>query len=64
MKTYKVTITETLEQEVEVQAASREEAERLVEMQWRNEDHILDSDNFMGVTFKAQRPQKERDFNR
>jgi hypothetical protein len=64
MKTmYKVTITETLEEEVEVEASSRDEAKRLVDEQWRNSDHILDSDNYAGVTFTVQRP-KNRDYER
>jgi hypothetical protein len=60
MKTYTVTIMERLEQTVEVQAASALEARDLVERQWRNSDHILDSDHFVGVDFKARPKQKER----
>jgi hypothetical protein len=60
MKTYKVTITETLQMEVEVEAASRAEAEQIAEDNWRNEDYILDADHFVEVTFKAQPPIKDR----
>ncbi|MDR2446811.1 MAG: DpnD/PcfM family protein [Treponema sp.] len=60
MKTYKVTITEKLQPEVEAEAASRYEAERLVEKCWQNGDYILDAGHFRGVTFRAEPPQKER----
>ena len=36
MKTYEITITETLQKTVEVEANSREEAERRVEENWNN----------------------------
>jgi len=64
MKTYKVTITEKLEMTVEVEAPGRYEAEQLVEQQWNNSDYILDADNFTGVTFKAEPPQRECDMER
>ena len=64
MKTYKVTITEKLEMTVEVEASSRYEAERLVEKQWKDTEHILDADHFKGVTFKAEPPQRERGMER
>ena len=41
MKKYKVTITETLQMEVEVDAPNRSEAERLVNRQWVEGDYIL-----------------------
>ena len=40
MKTYEVTITETLQKTVEVEANSREEAERQVEENWNNSESI------------------------
>ena len=36
MKTYQVTITETLQKTVEVEANSKEEAEELVERKWND----------------------------
>ena len=54
MKEYKVTITETLELEVEVEAESMAEAECMVSDAWRNEEYILDAENFIGVEFKAE----------
>jgi hypothetical protein len=64
MKTHKVTITETLQMEVEVEATSRTEAEQIVERNWKNSDYVLDASHFKGATFKAERPSKERGFDR
>jgi hypothetical protein len=60
MKTYKVTITERLEQTVEIKANSALEAQEIVGRQWLNADHVLDADNFAGVDFKARPVQKEQ----
>jgi hypothetical protein len=60
MKTYKVAIIETSRMEVEVEAPSRYEAERLVEKQWKDSEYILDSSNFEGVKFTAAAPRRER----
>jgi polyisoprenoid-binding protein YceI len=64
MKTHKVTITETLSLEVEIQASSRTEAEQIAERNWKNSDYILDASHFKGATFKAERPQKQRGYDR
>ena len=52
MKEYDVTITETLEKTVTVEAASKAEAEEKVRQQYYNSEYILDSENFTGVDFK------------
>lgn len=64
LKKYKVTITETLQMEVEVEAPNRIEAERLVNKQWIDGEHILDADHFTGVDFKAIPVQRERGYER
>lgn len=51
MKEYDVKITETLEKTVTVEAQSREAAEEQVRSAYYNSEHILDSDNFVGVEF-------------
>lgn len=51
MKEYDVTIKETLEKKVTVEAGSREEAEAMVREGWNNSDYILDADSFTGVEF-------------
>ncbi len=64
MKTYEVTITETLQKTVEVEADSRLEAEALVESRWNNSEYILDSDSLVGVDFYARTNERSRDFER
>jgi len=64
MKPYKVTITEKLQMTVEVEATSRQEAEWLVEKQYKNSDYILDADHFKGVTFIAETPKRDRGMER
>ena len=64
MKKYKVTITETLQMEVEVDAPNRSEAERLVNRQWVEGDYILSADHFTDVDFKAVSFQRDRDYER
>lgn len=62
---YEVSIRESLEMKVVVQAESREEAERIAEKRWRMEEYILDSENFTGVEFHARKvPDKSRDEGR
>ena len=61
MKEYDVTITETLEKTVTVEAASKAEAEDMVRQQYYNSEYILDSENFTGVDFKLV---DEREINR
>ncbi len=54
MKKYKVTITETLEKEVEVEAENYYEAEQTVRDAYGRSEYVLDSDNFIGVDFMAE----------
>ena len=60
MKDYDVTITETLEMTVTVNAASRMEAEQLVNERWKKGDYMLDADHFTGVNFKARDQNRDR----
>ena len=61
MKEYEVTITETLEKTVTVEAASRENAEAIVQQRWKDSTYILDADDFTGVSFKARKaPERSR----
>lgn len=64
MKTYEVTITETLQKTVTVEANSREEAERQVEQKWNDSEYILDADSFVGVDFSARTNERSRDYER
>ena len=51
--TYKVTITETSQMNVFVEANCREGAEQIVCDKWRSNEYILDSDNLCDVEFTA-----------
>ena len=53
MKKFDVEITETLQRKVSVEAASQEDAERMVTQAWNNQDYVLDSGDFTGVGFKT-----------
>lgn len=64
MKTYEVTITETLKKTVEVEAASREQAQELVEQKWNASEYILDAKAFVGVDFDARTKERSRDYER
>lgn len=55
MKEYEVTITETLQKTVSIEAESREEAERLIEDMWKDSEIILDSDDFYDVAYTASK---------
>ena len=57
MQEYDVTITETLEMTVTVEADNDMQAEQIVSNNWKNAEYILDADHFVGVVFKAQRSQ-------
>lgn len=53
MKEFEVEITETLQKTVTIRAKSRAEAEALAEKRWKNEELVLDADNFVDVDFSV-----------
>lgn len=53
MKEFEITITETLEKTVSIEADTKEEALRIADEMWKNEDIVLDSDNFVDVNYKS-----------
>lgn len=55
MEDYIVTIKETLERKIPVLAETSEEAEYMVECDYKNQLHILDSSDFTGVTFTVKK---------
>ena len=59
LKEYDVTITETLQKTVKVEAAGEFEAEQAVREGWRNSEYILDADNFIDVEYKAVTDNQE-----
>ena len=60
MREYEVTITETLEMTVAVEAESREEAQQIASDNWKNGDYILDADHFQDVTFRTTDRSRDR----
>ena len=61
MKEFDVMITETLERKITVEAASKEEAERIITDAWNHEDYVLGAEDFTGVEFKTV---EERDISK
>lgn len=64
MKTYDVTITETLKMTVPIKADSLAEAEQEAESNWNASMYILDADNFVGATFHAEEREREKEVER
>jgi len=64
MKKYQVTITETLQMEVEVEADNPAQAERTVRDNYHTCEYILDAEHFKGVDFQTKQIQKNRDYER
>ena len=62
MKTYMVTITETMQKTVEVEANSREEAERMVEQRWYDSEYA--PGHLDRVDFSARATERSRDHER
>lgn len=60
MKEYDVTIQETLEMTVSVEAESREEARQMVADRWKNGEYILDADSFKEVEFYPKSRSRDR----
>lgn len=63
MRIYKVTITETLEKIVEVEARDKIEAEQIVSDAWHDSEYVLYTDDFTGVKFTAEPIVKNREYN-
>lgn len=61
MNEYDITIRETLEMTVTVEAESREEARRTVADNWKNGDYILDAECFKDVEFYPRSRSRNRD---
>ena len=64
MKTYDVTITETLQMTVPIEAESLAEAEQTAEDNWNRSQYILDADNFVGADFKAKECVRDKGIGR
>lgn len=62
MKTYDVTITETLQKTVCIHADSLEEAEQKAEDNWNASQYNLDSNHFVGACFLAKERVREKNW--
>ncbi len=60
MKEYDITIRETLEMTVTVEAESREEARQKVADNWKNGEYILDAECFKDVEFYPRGRSRDR----
>lgn len=60
MNEYEITIRETLEMTVTVEAESREEARQIVADRWKNSEYILDADSFKDVEFYPRGRSRDR----
>ena len=60
MKKYKVTVTETYNSNVEVEANSPSEAEKLAQSQWEDERIMLTASDLTDITFKSK-PDKPKE---
>ena len=58
MKEFEVTITETLQKSIMVEAETREEAQAMVEEMWDKGDVVLDADHFVGAEFSCNDGQE------
>lgn len=58
MKEFEVTITETLQKSIMVEAATREEAQAMVEEMWDRGDVVLDADHFVSAEFSCDDGQE------
>ena len=53
MRKFNIKITETLQRQIEVKVNSKEEALRLVKSKYKNEEIILDSENYVSTDFNV-----------
>ena len=51
---FEITVSETLQKVVSVDAGDSNEAENIAENNWRAGDYILGAEHFTGVEFKAR----------
>ncbi len=64
MKIYDVTITETLQRTVPIEAGSLAQAEEIAEAGWDDGKYVLGAEHFVGADFKAGGHRRPRDLER
>lgn len=60
MKKYTIEITETLQKQVSVTASSHTEAVTKVKEQYRNNEIVLDSSNYIDTTYQCIKQEKTK----
>ena len=65
-KEYEIEIEEVLQKVVKVKANSLDEALDIVEEKYRNQEYVLDSEDFKGVEFSEYKEEiiKDKDYER
>ena len=61
MKKYLVEITETLQKQITITASSREEAEQKVKEKYRNEEIVLDDNDYVDTVFTVLKEKRMKD---
>ena len=59
MKKYIIEITETLQNQINVQASSREEAERIIKEKYDSGDIVLNENDLVDTNIKCIKEQKK-----
>ena len=58
---YKIEITETLQKQIEIEANSKEEAERIAKQKYQNEEIVLSSDDYVDTSISViEQKQKKK----
>ena len=61
MKKYLVEITETLQKQITITASSREEAEQKGKEKYRNEEIVLDENDYVDTVFTVLKEKRMKD---
>ena len=61
MKKYLVEITETLQKQITITASSREEAEQKVKEKYRNEEIVLDENDYVDTVFTVLKEKRMKE---
>ena len=61
MKKYLVEITETLQIQITITASSSEEAEQKVKEKYRNEEIVLDENDYVDTVFTVLKEKRMKD---
>lgn len=61
MKRYLVEVTETLQKQITITANSREEAEQKVRNKYRDEEIVLDENDYIDTEFTVLKEKRIRD---